>query len=245
MIHSEMEGLYELYVLGTLEYEAAVEIDGHLAEDCEHCREQVRRAVYTTAALAYLAEEQQVPAGVRERLLAGVRPRGAGSSSERGRWFWALPALIAACVALVVVGLFANSRIARTHEQLAQVVSERNELRTALEVLSRTETKTVQYGRADAAPHGRVLVNPSGKVVIVGSEMPTLAAGKTFELWLVPAKGNPVPAGLFHPDAQGGFVHLTDASINAATVAAVAVSVEPEGGSTAPTTKPFLIVPLS
>ncbi len=81
--------------------------------------------------------------------------------------------------------------------------------------------------------------------MFVGTGLPALSANKTFELWVVPAKGAPKPAGVFRPNAIGEAVDISSALVNASGAAAVAVSVEPLAGSTAPTTKPFLIVPLA
>jgi hypothetical protein len=119
---------------------------------------------------------------------------------------------------------------------------ERNQLRSALELMSRPETRAVQFGNLENAPRGRVFVSATGGVVFVGTHLPTLPENKTFELWVVPASGAPQPAGVFRPTRTGEAVDV--ASANASGAAAVAVSVEPLAGSNAPTTKPFLIVPL-
>jgi anti-sigma-K factor RskA len=82
-------------------------------------------------------------------------------------------------------------------------------------------------------------------VVFLGNRLPQLTAGKTYEFWLVPAKGNPQPAGLFKTNAQGIAVNVLAQSINPSDYAAVAVSIEPTGGSPQPTSTPILIVPLA
>ena len=115
---------------------------------------------------------------------------------------------------------------------------------SAVEILSRSETKTVRFGVADNQAHGRVFVNTSRGLVFVGSQLPALARDRTFQLWLIPAARAPQSAGLFRPNAAGNFVNVRTQPIDTARIQAVAVSVEPQGGSPAPTTKPILIVPL-
>jgi len=58
----------------------------------------------------------------------------------------------------------------------------------------------------------------------------------------MPVNGKPVPAGVFQsqPDATAVFVRPGPV-VNAS---AIAVTVEPEGGSTEPTTTPFVITRL-
>ncbi len=240
MTHAEMNEFYELYALGALETELAVQIDAHIADRCEYCLEQVRSAVNVTAALSGLADSVEPPAAVRQRLLATITP----AKPARSRFNWWVPALAAACLALFVITVASRQQLNSTQSRLERVLGDRDQLRSAIELLSRSDTRTVQFGKSDEAAHGRVLVNRKGGFVVVGSQLPSIAQNKTFELWLVPVKGAPQPAGLFRANANGEFVHIHREAFDPSQIAAVAVSVEPEGGSSAPTTKPFLIVPL-
>jgi anti-sigma-K factor RskA len=76
----------------------------------------------------------------------------------------------------------------------------------------------------------------------MAANLPQIDANKTFELWVIPAKGNPVPKGIFQsqPDATAVFVQPGPID----NAAAIAVTVEPEGGSPQPTTTPFIVTRL-
>lgn len=78
----------------------------------------------------------------------------------------------------------------------------------------------------------------------MASNLPPAPEGKIYELWLIPKGGNPVPSGLFQSDLQGNALFVRSGEVDANT-AAVAVSVEPEAGSTAPTTKPLIVAAVS
>ena len=241
MTHAEMNELYELYALGVLDPEAAAEIDRHLEEGCEYCKEHVSTALTMAAALASLAEPAVPPARLRKRLLGSIGPRRA----ER-RWNFAVLGLAAAC--LVLLALFIASRVAMRgmQAQLAMLANERNQLQSAVEILSRPETRTVEFGKTENVAHGRVLVNRNGGFVFVGSRLPAIGTDQAFELWLLPASGAaPQPAGLFRPGSSGNSVHVSPAPVDARTTKAIAVSIEPRQGSSAPTTKPILVVPLA
>ncbi len=238
MTHPEMDELYELYVLGTLEPELAAEIDQHLEAGCEYCTEKLQEAAWLAASMAGIVEFKTPPKALRER----VRSLGRVPKPERS-WRVAMMALSAACAALILFSVWSAWQLHALRGQLNAANRERNELQTALEILSRFDTRTVQFGLAEA-PHGRVFVNRNGGLVFVGSQLPPLPQNRTYELWLVPAKGAPRPAGLFRPDAKGDSVNVSTVPVNPAEITAVAVSVEPRLGSSAPTTKPFLIVPL-
>jgi hypothetical protein len=242
MTHAEMDELYELYALGVLESEQAVEIEQHLRDRCSYCLEHVYGALQGTAALSTLAAPVQPPRALRDRVLASVRP------VKRPRaWTFALAGLSAACLALLAFSLWSGFEMNRMHVELADLRNEGDQLRAAIEILSRPDTRAVEFGRADNVPHGRVLVNRRGGLVFVGSQLPALASDKTFELWLIPAaKGAaPQPAGLFRVNAAGDSVNVSSRRVDPLQIAAVAVTVEPLRGSNAPTTKPFLIVPIA
>jgi anti-sigma-K factor RskA len=75
--------------------------------------------------------------------------------------------------------------------------------------------------------------------VLIAAHLPSLDAKKTFELWVLPATGNPIPAGLFRANEDSSATFVRPGPIENA--AAVAVTVEPEGGSPQPTTTPFIV----
>ncbi len=240
MTHAEMNGLYELYALGVLEPELAAEIDRHLDEQCEYCWEHLSEAAALIAAVAHVAEPAAPPARLRERVLGAVRP-----PRPARRWNFAVIALAAACLALAAFSVVSRLAMRHMQTQLAMLETERDQLRSAVQILSRPETRTVEFGRTENVAHGRVLVNRHGGLVFVGSQLPQLASNQTFELWLVPASGaTPQPAGLFRPNEAGDSVHVSPTAVDARTTKAIAVSIEPRQGSSAPTTKPILIVPL-
>jgi len=87
-------------------------------------------------------------------------------------------------------------------------------------------------------------VQPQGKafylrdrssLVFVASNMPALPPQKAYELWLIPAEGTPIPAGVFKPDAHGSAT-VVNPPLPPGTVAkAFAITVENEGGASSPT----------
>ncbi|HSU58860.1 MAG TPA: anti-sigma factor [Bryobacteraceae bacterium] len=239
MTHAEMNELYELYVLGSLEPAEAAEIDEHVRTGCDYCLQRLQDALAVTSAMCGLAEPQTPPRRLRGRILAAVKPQKRSQA-----WIFALAGLSAACAALIVFSVWSATNMDRYRAHAAELEAQRNQLRSAVEILSRSETRTVQFGHANNQPRGRVFVNPQQGLVFVGSQLPQLASDQTFQLWLIPASGAPESAGLFRPNAAGNFVDVRTTPVDTTRIQAVAVSVEPPGGSPAPTTKPILVVPL-
>lgn len=232
--------MYELYVLGVLEPEAARDIDEHLGDQCDYCLQHLREAVLTTSGMAGLAETAKPPKRLRKRILEAVTPRPSLTVWK----FW-VGALIAACIVLLSVIAWRTNTIQSLRDQVAGLTQERDQLQSVVVLLSKPETKTVQFGIADNKPHGRVFINANGGVAFVGSDLPQVASDKTLELWVIPKIGVPRPAGLFRPTAGGDSVNVWKQPVDMAQVQAVAVTIEPKEGSAQPTTQPFLVVPIA
>jgi anti-sigma-K factor RskA len=241
MTHPEMDELYEMFVLGALERDQAGEIEQHLQDNCPYCQGRVQEAWELMAAFASVAEPVEPPKHLRNRVLASIAPPAPRTNKN---WFAGLLALGAACAALIVFCILLGNQVGNLRSQLGATVRERDELQAALKVLSRSETRTVQFGKVNQ-PQGRVFVNRTGGLVFTASRLPQLANNRTFELWLVPPSGIPRAAGLFQADANSDAVRVSSVQVDPANTAAVAVSVEPTGGSPAPTTTPIIVVPLS
>jgi anti-sigma-K factor RskA len=224
MNHSEMDELYDLYLMGVLESEQAAEIASHLDRNCEHCTSQIEKAQALIGSLASLVELRPPPPKLRERVLAIANP----VRVKRSVWPAAFALACAASAGLLFWGTAQRRSFDGAVQQLQEMRRQRN----------------VQFGQAPDSPHGRVFLSRNGGIVFLGSHLPGLPQGKTFELWLVPPKGNPQAAGLFTPNSQGISVNVLARSVDPARFAAVAVSVEPNGGSPQPTSKPILVIPL-
>jgi anti-sigma-K factor RskA len=59
--------------------------------------------------------------------------------------------------------------------------------------------------------------------------------GKTYQLWLIPEKGAPMPAGTFNPDERGNASIIMPKWEKAPPAKMFAVTIEPDGGSQTPT----------
>jgi anti-sigma-K factor RskA len=79
-----------------------------------------------------------------------------------------------------------------------------------------------------------VSVGPTGQATLSVSGLPAAPAGKTYEAWIIPASGAPKPAGVFPGSTNAVRLRGTVPKHGV-----VAVTVEPKGGSRAPTTTPI------
>lgn len=241
----ELREMYELYALGVLESDERAAIDEHLARKCENCTPGVKRAALVNAAILSFVPEIDPPRGLRTRIIASV-----GGGSKSFSW-WPVWAVATAGLAVAAMTFYfeqrdVNTQLAETRQTLAAKTIDANRAAQVLDFLNQPETKAVGFKGAETTPpRGNFFVNPRSGVLLIASNLPRLEPGKTYEMWVIPKGKNPVPAGLFRTDERGGAVHLQAGPVDVATVAAVAISLEPESGSQQPTTKPIVVAPVS
>ncbi len=192
------------------------------------------------AAFAETVEITPPPAELKDRVLSSVRPHANAGRETRRSGIYVLAGL---CAALVAVCVWLGTETSDLRSRLNAAARERNALESALKSLSRSGTRTIQFGKANQ-PEGKVFVNPSGGLVFVAARLPRIGNDRTLQLWLVPPTGAPLSAGLFRPDENGSSVTVSNVAVDPATTKAVAVSVEPASGSSAPTTTPIIVAGL-
>jgi phosphoribosylcarboxyaminoimidazole (NCAIR) mutase len=226
MMCEELSPEYGAYAFGIAEDPERAEIAAHLARACPVCSEGVRGAMGIVAAMSGAVTLVDPPKRLRGRIAGMV------SRESRRSWPLFVPWGVAAVLAVVLASIVVPPR-------LNPPVPEQK-LDEALSILNDPATKDVSFG--EPAARGRVFVSPDKGVVVMAAHLPALAANKTFELWLIPARGNPIPSGTFRGNADSTAIYVRPGPVTNA--AAVAVSVEPAGGSPQPTTTPFIVAKL-
>jgi anti-sigma-K factor RskA len=232
----------ELYALGVLDPEEKAEIDAHLRSGCATCEASLKDALAMNAMIMSMTPEVVPPSRLKRKILTGV-------GVQRMSWGW-LSALAAACMLVIALWLSVQERtraseLALTRHNLIQISSQRDRLLQALSFLDDPTTVPVSFGKGQPAPpHGNVFVHPRLGVLLIASNLPAAQAGKTYEMWVIPKGGAPRPAGLFQSDG-GTAMHILSGPVDMATLGAVAVTLEPESGSAAPTSTPIIVAPVA
>jgi anti-sigma-K factor RskA len=230
---------FDLYSLGLLEEGSEKsEIRAHLARGCSACDASMKEALAIQALVLSQAPLVEPPARLKRRVLGAV-----GVQSMGWTWFAAVCA-----AAMLMLALWMNimvrqrgQELAETRIALAQSNSEREKLQAVFQFLQEPETQKVRFGDP-TAPRGNVYLHPRLGVMLIATNLPPIDANQTYEMWLIP-KGQgaaPQPAGIFQPSSQqqnqgNSAFHILPQIVNAADLAAVAVSIEPAGGSQMPT----------
>jgi anti-sigma-K factor RskA len=250
-----------LYAMRSLESADVSRISGHLGS-CSSCRTELQRIRTDLAAVALTAPEVAPPARVRERLFADIGEETIhelGSSRKPAeaaypRW-WAATytgALMLAIAAGLLWTENARLRFQLTalrqdlHKEQTQHQQEQASLENASHVLAMLNSRSTMRVRMMAGPAKRepqaeaIYSREQGRLLLMASNLRTLPAHMTYQLWILPMQGAPISAGMLKPDAQGSATMMCPQA-PAVEAKGFALTVEPEEGSPAPTSNPVLV----
>ncbi|WP_030684088.1 anti-sigma factor [Streptomyces sp. NRRL B-1347] len=236
-----MHSLAVPYALDALDPDETRRFEKHLAT-CARCTDEVRALAADTVRLARAASVP-APEDLRERILAAVRttaqepaerragpePLRAPPRREPGRALFALAAS-AAVLALLAVGVLALA-LARTDGELAD---ERAAAREIAHVLAAPDARA-STGR-DARGRGIAVVvsRAERRAVVSVTGLGRPPDGRAHQLWVMRAGSAPRSLGLLDGETP---VVAKDLSTRARSLA---VTMEPDGGSAKPTSKPLV-----
>jgi len=163
---------------------------------------------------------------------------------SRLNW-WAIFGWATAAVMLVfVIGVTRhNKRLSSTVAELSGMVeSERmagDQARKVAEVLHASDAmpyEILPVSMKTKMPAGKAIYSRDRSgLVFVASNLQPAPAQKAYELWLIPMKGAPIPAGMFKPDSHGMAMVMNPPLPAGVEAKAFAITIEPEQGSTTPT----------
>lgn len=242
-----------IYALGTLPPADAARVRAHIAT-CSECQEEYRR-LRSTAALIGLTAETEGDARycpstlLKPRIMRAIAEQSAPAPvRESGPKMWPAYLVAAACLAIAIVSSMANiSLTAQNRQMQAELSRNADGSKKLAETLAQTRSTLADLLSGDAKRYdvnGGQIVTRGAHVYIAMRSLPQPPRGKVYQAWTL-AKGakKVAPSYTFVPDANG--VAVVALPVDARTMAAVAISVEPEGGSKQPTSKPIAVVPLT
>jgi anti-sigma-K factor RskA len=252
-------GLSGAYALDALENSERERFEQHL-QRCEACRQEVR-GLHDTATQLALAVARVPPPQLRGLVLeaaartgqnlpvsdhrAALQPRHA-RAQRRARVPRRAPvprllgvAVMAAVVAVAVVLGFTEAatqgRLDRAQAQEQAIVA----------VLNAPDAKIV-VGRVSVGGTATVVFSrASRKMIFTTAGLPPLPSSKVYELWVLgPGQpGSARPAGLLPAPSDGRTAPLLASGLASGDQAGV--TVEPAGGTSKPTKKPIVAIPLA
>jgi anti-sigma-K factor RskA len=200
------------YVLGALEPAEADAFRRHLA-DCPACQREVAELEQVSGSLADATVRYEVPKELRRRVLREVRatPKAQASRPVRSWSPRAWVAALAPAALVIAVVLVVALNGGGSSARTIQASTGSAELRIA-------------DGRAD----------------LIVRRLPSLPAGRIYEMWVQRGNATPTPTGtLFAVTSSGTAAVGVPGGVSG--VSAVVVTQEPAGGTSVPTTAPVIV----
>ena len=245
------------YAMQDLSFEESASIRTHLQE-CAPCRKELSELYVDLGFIGLAVPQEPLPAGARERFLARLEQSDklAGQPStpapmiaidrktaKRGAGYW-IPWVAAAAMTIATISLGVQNRALKEEQQdqlsmITKLAARASRAQQVLEVLTAPTAQrvTLTTGKLPVQPTARATYLPErGGLVLQATNLNPLPAGKTYELWLIPANGTaPVPAGLFQPDTTGSATLVLPPLANGIQAKAFGVTIENAAGATSPT----------
>ena len=221
MADEPIHDLTAAYALDALDPHDEERFEEHLAT-CDRCREELAALRDPVAMLAYGVESPAPPPELRARILDAARAERSNVVPDPRRWPAALGAVAAVAATVAIgLGLWGSS-----------VSDQLDRERSISAILADPDAKAIPLKGAN----GRVVVTDTGEAALVVSGLATAPEGKTYELW-VAENGKMLPAGVFDAQHERDVVRLTRP---VPPGSGVAVTVEDDGGTDAPTSDPII-----
>ena len=237
--HERWEDAAGSYVLNALTDEERIGYEAHLAT-CAECRAEVAELRMAADALPVSPPPMLPPPALKARIMAEVEREAALLASagkpdrayapepkrEKRRWFGGgslalpRPVLGVLACALVAAGIAFGAL-----------------------VFNGSAGRTIDFQSTLPQASAQLEVN-GDTATVVANGLPTPPAGKTYMVWLTRPGHAPEPtSALFTPRRDGSATASVTGDLDG--VESVLVNTEPVGGSTTPTSTPFLTAKLS
>lgn len=231
MEHETIEGLIPAYALGATDPDESHVVEEHLPS-CSQCRALLVDHRMLADDMLFAVSPISAPFGLTERMqkrLELARP------AEAQRPWWTrlrrgllVPALAAAILLLVVSNVYWIGRTQGLERRATTQTS-------TFEALVDAPAVYLQANTAVAGEQGVVYASSDGALALVCVYgMPALPADKTYQVWLV-KDGRRESGGVFNVSEYGFGLLVVRPQGSLDGYDSMGISVEPAGGSSAPT----------
>lgn len=229
------------YVLDAVDDLERARFERHL-DSCRDCREEVFDLTAAAIELSLLTVQEPPPA-LRDRVMAeitAVRPLPPLTATpmrprrrRRARW---LPAVAAAALIAGAGGAAVSQPWERPSSPVVAVADQ---------VRQAPDAQRVSVELSDGARATVIRSASVGRAILVTRDLPAPPSQRVYQLWLKNRAGTFVSAGLI-PPTTGPVTQERTVLLDgdARDAQAAGITVEPAGGSVAPTSDPIALFPL-
>jgi anti-sigma-K factor RskA len=239
MDDKSFEDLKDAYALGALPDDERATVEAYLALHPER-QAEIDDMVGIAGLLALAPPEQEPSADLRRKVMQVVESEAAApraAESPTSSWFGWLGGFRNAALgaaAVLVVGLLSWNVLLQ-----ADVQDLRGQVEEARSANEAQETREIAMGGAwaEQGAHAEVTALKDDRAILVVEDMPSMPEDRTGQVWVI-HDDKPLPSGLLDPSGNMAATAITTPLRGAD---AIAVTIEPAGGSDEPTSDPVLV----
>jgi anti-sigma-K factor RskA len=233
------DDLRDAYVLGALSDEERASVEAYLALHPER-QAEIDDLSGVAGLLALAPPEHEPPADLRRRLMEVVESEATApeptqpSESSWFGWLGDFRNVALGAAALLVVGLLSWNVLLQQ-----DVRNLRGEVEEAGTADQSQEARVIELGGtwAEQGVRAEVTTLEDDRAILVVEDMPSMPENRTGQVWVID-DDKPQPSGLLAPSGDTVAAPIT---IPLEDADAIAVTVEPAGGSDQPTSDPVLV----
>ena len=223
------------YAIGALDGEEVPALQTHL-DTCASCRTQLAEYRALSDSLLTAIPPKEPSAALRKSL------QGRLPSAQKAAWqprTFSLNlsrlALGFAVIALLTLNIISFAQLRQIQIQQASLVTQVENAQIVLGLMSSSTIQMIPISGEKAS--GTLLLDKgNNKAVLVVQNLPQLMENQTYQIWLVKSDGGRDTGGLFRPES--GQTYTTKVILSPQSISdyvRIGVTVEPAGGSDAPT----------
>ena len=233
MDHERFDELKAAYALGALPEEERRELEEYLVAHPER-QAEVDEQANVAGLLALSPQEHEPPPELRQSIMGVVEAEAWRPAAGSRPWFAGIGELLSVrnlalgAAALLVVGLFSWNMLLQGEVQ---------DLQDRVQDVQESRMVALEGSGAAQRVEAEVMILEDDRVVLMAENMPRLPEDRTYQIWVIEGD-DPRPSGVFEPQDESVAAVVEDPLDEAD---AIAVTVEPAGGSSQPTTDPMLI----
>lgn len=246
MSHSEIQDAVPLFALGGLSAREQAELEAHLAV-CPVCRALLSEYAFVAQELEQQVPLQPIPAGLQARLMQQVassairqptKPRAmANPLGKRSFWRQSIPvARWTFALALVLLLALLTAAGVLGYQVYQTNAARANEV---VQLFTATERRFVSLsgaGMGNGSPQATVYLSPTNSTALLWVyNLSPLDNDHVYQVWLR-RNGERVSCALFRPGYDGRAAVIIRAPDALSEYTDIGITVEPAGGSAAPTT---------
>lgn len=239
MTHDELKDALSALALGALDSAERIEVEAHV-RGCAECQAELQALLRVVDGIGLAASPVTPPEALRSKVLANataqtqlsaIRPADVRAAvlpplPPKPAGSWMMPLALAASLVLAAAALFYAFRL---HTEV-------DELRKTTRLLQSADLVRANMKGQTSAPNatGLALWSRANGMIFSAAQLPKLPAGRVYQLWTITGT-TATSAGLLTPDANGAVRLELPVPANAAKPDAFGLTIEPAGGSPAPT----------